>query len=1213
MLIKIILILVLFTSLCLSQNCNNSVNSLLSNPSFENNSSCPSAFNNFNLVNDWVSGNGDPIDYLNECNYERKPSVLPTNGNGYVGMYCLEDRVRYIGQCLPTNLQNSLAYSLNFDISALLIQNGGGNLDAIEGSLCSFVDGIIDYPIEIVLYGTDDCLNLPWSTPSYYPTSGWVNLGTVIYNPIDTTWTDLTINFTSSIDINAIALGLKRFQSKLPVFNQGGGVGNSFCFPYVQFDNLRLNIASNLIDVETTSSGNICTNNLILTSTVNSSGGSWSWFKDGVLLSGQNSSVLNLSLNNLSYGTYTSEYTVNGMCYSEFFHAKKPVLNIDFDIETTCLENTVFFNNISFANTEVIANWIWEFGDGEVDSSNQFDITHMYLSNGIYNAKLIAVTDNGCKDSIVKQVVINKSSTPYNLTNCSCNGIEYSIFPNPSFEENICCPETYSQLNCAKTWVQASDATSDYYNCDFSPTGLSNFSPNTLTPKGSGYVAYLDHVTSFDNMGNPTSDRVYKEYVGACLSEQVKAGESYSIDFWFASMVDHDFTVFGAQNCNELPFSGDSCPEGIGTWSRLQNLNIPSTGGDWQNFVLNFTSLTDISAIALGPPCTPNLIFGDIAPGPDDYFFMDNLMLEHDVFIEIEQTGGLCSNDLQLKAKAKYKSNNFVYQWFKDDIELVGENDTILNFTLNNYGAGEYKMMVFYKEGCYVTDGIVVNNELDVDFDILITHTCANVDNGKVEIRNIRGEYFPPYLYQVNNSISSLDSNFNNLSGGNKIITLTDNRGCSLDSVIVINELTVPIADFTFDTVCLGINTSFIDVSSIAAGNISSWSWHVENTITNSQNNNYTFPTNNLYNVKLKVSSDDNCIDSVVKQVFTYHSPTPNFTFNNTCQNDEVLFVNTSTNSLGSPYGSNYLFIWELETGLNSSSIDPIHTYTNQGVYDVKLIVENENGCVDSITKQVEVYPKPIANFEADSVCIGNTTFFTDLSFANNATITSWQWSFGATNQNPFYNYLLSGMHNVELIVSTSNKCKDTITKDIIIHPTPIIDFSMSNSTIDIINNTVEFTNLSQGATSYIWSFNDEAASFDINPIYEYKIIEPCSYMVNKLLGYSDFGCADSLIKTITMSEQNLKYIPNSFTPNNDNINDVFIPILQDIDNEAYLLQIFNRWGELIFSTTESTKGWDGKYKGEMVKQGTYIYKIKYKNICTNKLVGFTGHINLLK
>jgi len=91
-------------------------------------------------------------------------------------------------------------------------------------------------------------------------------------------------------------------------------------------------------------------------------------------------------------------------------------------------------------------------------------------------------------------------------------------------------------------------------------------------------------------------------------------------------------------------------------------------------------------------------------------------------------------------------------------------------------------------------------------------------------------------------------------------------------------------------------------------------------------------------------------------------------------------------------------------------------------------------------------------------------------------------------------------------------------------------------------------------------------------------------------------------------------YIPNAFTPDGNGRNDIFMPYGYGINEDKYKMEIFDRWGELIFSSSEFRKGWDGTVKGtsQIAQDGVYIYKILVTDLLNNKK-NYVGHVTLIK
>ena len=118
------------------------------------------------------------------------------------------------------------------------------------------------------------------------------------------------------------------------------------------------------------------------------------------------------------------------------------------------------------------------------------------------------------------------------------------------------------------------------------------------------------------------------------------------------------------------------------------------------------------------------------------------------------------------------------------------------------------------------------------------------------------------------------------------------------------------------------------------------------------------------------------------------------------------------------------------------------------------------------------------------------------------------------------------------------------------------------------------------------------------------------------LTAISDFGCIDSTQVFIPFDEQEIFYVPNTFTPDGDNFNQTFTPIFYSgFDPYNFEMLIFNRWGEVIFETRDCTKGWDGSYglSGSDSQDGVYTWKIIYKNPETDERKIVVGHVTLLR
>lgn len=182
-----------------------------------------------------------------------------------------------------------------------------------------------------------------------------------------------------------------------------------------------------------------------------------------------------------------------------------------------------------------------------------------------------------------------------------------------------------------------------------------------------------------------------------------------------------------------------------------------------------------------------------------------------------------------------------------------------------------------------------------------------------------------------------------------------------------------------------------------------------------------------------------------------------------------------------------------------------------------------------------------------------------------------------------------------------------------IIHPNPVPQFSVSPDELSTSNSVASFTNETTGATDYLWDFGDGATSTEEHPHHLYEVDDIENFLVY-LYATSEHGCIDSTSITITVKDEVLVYVPNTFTPDGDMHNNVFIPIISEgIELQDYSLHIYNRWGELIFESHDLYIGWDGTFKGNYVQDGTYTYVIQIKHIGESIREKIVGHVNLLR
>lgn len=189
---------------------------------------------------------------------------------------------------------------------------------------------------------------------------------------------------------------------------------------------------------------------------------------------------------------------------------------------------------------------------------------------------------------------------------------------------------------------------------------------------------------------------------------------------------------------------------------------------------------------------------------------------------------------------------------------------------------------------------------------------------------------------------------------------------------------------------------------------------------------------------------------------------------------------------------------------------------------------------------------------------------------------------------------------NYQILVTDQNDCSSQL-QDVFIDTTraPICQFNPIDNSIFKLNQDVFFHDLSYSPdsvniTQWDWTFGDGEYSTDQFPQHQYT--KDGQYQV-QLKITDEYGCAHEQYHLISVYDDNLCFIPNAFSPNGDSHNDYFKPIISNLDEATYQIEIYGKWGKFIFSSTDYDKPWDGKLNGVAVEQGMYSYNVNFKTL----------------
>ena len=310
-------------------------------------------------------------------------------------------------------------------------------------------------------------------------------------------------------------------------------------------------------------------------------------------------------------------------------------------------------------------------------------------------------------------------------------------------------------------------------------------------------------------------------------------------------------------------------------------------------------------------------------------------------------------------------------------------------------------------------------------------------------------------------------------------------------------------------------------------------------------------------------------------------------------------------------------YVWDFSV-IDSVEFVPsmTETYTVVG-FDI-------NGCTDTTDIDVIVNPLPDVLFSTDMTfggCLPFEPTFTDLTAGPESNSVMWYFGNGATSTqlgsvlNTYDSY---GCYDVTLVSTTAEGCTDSLTQQNFVCVNEVnAEFQPDVYEQSVVNPIFEFTNNSTNATSFEWFFGDGSESDFVNTTHFYN--DYGNYVVS-LVATAQDGCTDTAYVAITVIDEVLFYVPNSFTPNGDGKNEVFIPVLTaGYDRErGYEFRVYNRWGEQVFFSDVPGEGWDGSYIDptgaiKTVQNGSYIWYVKFKDSMNNEIYDFNGHVNVIK
>lgn len=796
---------------------------------------------------------------------------------------------------------------------------------------------------------------------------------------------------------------------------------------------------------------------------------------------GLNSTQINPSVTFTNAGTYTIKLVSNfGTCLDSVEKSikilSKPEANFSAINTSGCsLPLQTQFTNSSMGGE----SYQWNFGNGI--TSTLHSPTHTFTNFGIYNVMLQVTAENGCTDTLLMDSVVK--IIPIKINSIAIDPEEGCVPLLVSFNANITAVDSIATY----TWY-------------FGDNTISNEKEPKHTYNQAGTYDVKLVITSTNGCVD-----------SLIVFNAVKVGEKPRADF--EATPREGCTITGI-NFTDLSTNAtvDKWYWSFGDGKRSYNQNPLTTYQD--------TGWFNVRLIVWSNGCSDTMVKANyihIKPPKANFSF------------KAED----CNNKLTVQFFDSSKGA-VTYKWFFGD----GDTSNIANPIHTYSKSGTYQVLLVVVNGDCSHSRIrtVVVDDNNGKLVISDTVVCRNT-KVNFSLTNLNTISAATYTWSVGegNLITTgggplTEYVYTNAGKFNVWVAIDYANGCK--DTIEYNSIKVYGATAKFsspeNTFCSGSTIVFND-SSFTDGThaITNWLWNYgDGTVENNNNAaaSHFYATGGSFDVKLKVIDNYGCTDSIVKNNIVNIAQTiANFTTDTlVCPSTSIYFLNHSS-------GNNLNYQWSYGDGNTANGFAVNHSYTNQGIYTVRLIATDDIGCADTLvrTNYIKVY-YPIANFtisDSTAVCpplMVNTT-------NNSMYAGSTNWSFGngsfSTNTNPSHLYIYPGNYTIKLVVKNLGGCADSTTKNVIINgPTGTFSYP---AVIACNPTQVKFKATSENSISNTWDFNNGVTSKTVadSTVYTYTT---GGHYVPKLILEDAAGCKVPIVGKDTIK---VKYVQASFAP----------------------------------------------------------------------------------
>jgi gliding motility-associated-like protein len=926
----------------------------------------------------------------------------------------------------------------------------------------------------------------------------------------------------------------------------------------------------------------------------------------------------------------------------------KPTANFSFTPNNTCAITPIQFTDLSTTTPGAIVQWDWDFGDSIISTAQ--NPVHIYKDTGSLIVQFI-ISNNGCRDTASQLIKVLPPVANFGYS-VNCNNRSDVTFIDSSLTNPV-----YGAISYQWDFGDGTTSTLQAPTHSYASLGTYNATLNVTNGPCSYQITkpiiLINEPADFTISKNPI-----------CKSESFTLTAANSLP---AHVKDYTWTI-GANTISDTTRTIDYSLPAYGIYDvtlMLEDINgctssktitnYITVSGPRANFspnglgacVNNQVNFNDLSTLATAPITQWIWSFGDgtqqtYTSPPFSHAYSQtgsytvSLMIKDNA--NCADTFTVANSVLITRPVAAFRADSFycplaplqfidtstgsglTYNWdFGDGGTSALQNPTH-SYALGN---NSYTVKLKIKDLVGCEDSVTKTNSINIRspkpaFDIV---DSSGICLPLVTSFTFKGADYKTFYWDFGDGTTSTAQNpshfYNSYGTFTPKLYLIGPGGC-IDSA----EATVNAYDPVTNTKILfnptsACNSLAVNFNVTTPPGFKFKLYFGDGSVDSSQQTNVThlYPTPGNFLPYVILSDKFGCDPGVgAVQPVNIYGALPIFDKDKKefCDNGEVFFINYTL--YNDPIISS---VWDFGDGNTSTANDPSHIFTGPGTYIVRLTVTTQNQCTSSSSDTIRVYKTPVLSIAGkDTICINSTEGFAGVLTLPDSTI-KWQWTLGNGNtsqiQNPTVLYSSTGNYNIQLIATNKLGCADTAAHQIDVVPLPTA-FPVSNPIIIISGGSGQLNmNYTGPIVSYNWI---PAQNLDCTNCPQ-PIANPqftTDYRVNIQDRYGCKNSGDITVKVIC-NGQNF-FIPNTFSPNGDGINDIFYLRGTGLFRIKSLL-VFNRWGEIVFEKREfpvndALSGWDGNYKGKKAKPDVYVYQIEI--ICSNgEIIKYSGNIALIQ